>query len=256
MAVHHKKLSFVALTLGLALTLVSTVPQLARAQDAYSCIDQLSDDEVRYRIDTIEDGLRDGKKHATRWRYTWMSIYLALGGAATGLAVHAGSRDDDADRFGWAYMAGGFFFAGVLHAAVPAPDVWGAKRIGRMDDSTEAARRAKLLYATETLEKGSSSQGFFAGAFPIVGATLYGSVGGIIKATQWKGQSRGLTAGLFVAPPVIAALATATAPKGSMRGWEGYRGIACSSKYYDTHTEGPDLDFSVGPGGGMLRIKF
>lgn len=256
MVVQRKKLSFVALTLGLALTVVSSLPQGARAQDAYSCIDQLSDDEVRYRIDKIEDGLRDGKKHATRWRYTWMSIYLALGGGATGLAVWSANRNDDADKFGWAYLAGGFFFAGVLHAAVPAPDVWGAKRVGRMDASTEAARRAKLEYATETLDRANASQGFFAGAFPIVGATIYGSVGGIIKATQWTGQSRGLTAGMFLAPPIVAGLATATAPKGAMRGWEGYRGVACSSKYYDTHTEGPDLDFSVGPGGGMLRVKF
>ena len=68
-------------------------PQAANAQDAFSCIEELSDDEVRYRIRYIEDKLQDGKKHATRWRYTWMSLWLAAGGGMTYAAVKAG-RDE------------------------------------------------------------------------------------------------------------------------------------------------------------------
>ncbi|MDH3728901.1 MAG: hypothetical protein OER77_15325, partial [Myxococcales bacterium] len=109
---------------------------------------------------------------------------------------------------------------------------------------------------TETLQKANDTQELLAGPLGVVGATIFGVVGGSIKATQWTGQTKGLTAGLFVAPPVLAALAVATAPRESVTAWEGYRGIACSSKYYDTHEEGPELDFSMNPGGGSFTLRF
>lgn len=255
MVVHRRQVGslVVALALGSAATMH---PSVVQAQDAYSCIEELSDDQVKYRIRKIEDELRDGKKHATRWRYTWMGIFLGLGAGATYLAVDAAQNDEDWDKFGWAYLAAGFYFSGVLHAAIPAPDVWGAKRIGRKDGSTEAARVAKLRYATETLEKANATQELFGGPLGVVGATIYGVVGGTIKATQWTGRTRGLTAGVYLAPPFVAALANATAPRQAISAWEGYRGIACSSKYYDTHVEGPELDFSMGPGGGSFQLRF
>jgi len=185
-----------------------------------------------------------------------MSIFLALGGGATYLAVDAAQDNEQWDKFGYAYLAAGFYFSGLMHAALPAADVWGAKRIGKKDGSTEEARRAKLQYATETLEKANAAQELFAGQLGGVGATIFGVVGGTIKATQWTGMTKGLTAGMYVVPPVLAGLANATAPREAVMAWEGYRGIACSSKYYDTHEEGPDLDFSLNPAGGSFTIKF
>ena len=61
-------------------------PPPASAQDAFSCIEELDDDQVRYRIRYIEDKLQDGKKHATRWRYTWMGLWL---GAGAGMTLYA-----------------------------------------------------------------------------------------------------------------------------------------------------------------------
>jgi hypothetical protein len=255
--VHHRKSNFLLLALGFALAFaVLSPPRVALAQDAFSCIEELSDDEVQYRIRKIEGDLRDGKQHATRWRYTWMSIFLALGGGATYLAVDAAQDNEQWDKFGYAYLAAGFYFSGLMHAALPAADVWGAKRIGKKDASTEEARRLKLQYATETLEKANASQELFAGPLGVVGATIFGVVGGTIKATQWTGHTKGLTAGMYVVPPILAGLAVATAPREAVMAWEGYRGIACSSKYYDTHEEGPDLDFSMNPAGGSFTIKF
>ena len=257
MVVHHLKAKVVLPALGFALALaVCTAPQTAVAQDAFSCIEELSDDEVKYRIRVIEDDLRDGKKHAAAWRYTWMSIFLGLGGGATYLAVNAAQDNKQWDKFGWAYLASGFYFSGVVHAVLPAADVWGAKRIGRKDGSTEEARRAKLRYATETLQKANDTQELLGGPLGVVGATIFGVVGGSVKAAQWKGQTRGLTAGLFVAPPVLAILAASTAPREAVATWEGYRGIACSSKYYDIHEEGPELDFSMNPAGGSFTLRF
>jgi hypothetical protein len=256
-AVHHRKTNIVALALSFVLAFVAfSGPRPAFAQDAFSCIEQLSDDEVTYRIRWIEDELRSGKKHATAWRYAWMSIFLGLGGGATYLAIDAANDNEDWDKFGYAYLAAGFYFSGVLHAALPAADVWGAKRIGRMDESTEEARVAKLRYATETLQKANDTQKLFAGPLGPVGSIVYGVVGGTIKAAKWTGRTRGLTAGMYVAPPVLALLANATAPREAVMAWENYRGIACSSKYYDTHTEGPELDFSMGPAGGSFTVRF
>lgn len=244
------------LVVGFAVAFSVLAPRTASAQDAFSCIEELSDDEVKYRIRKIEGTLRDGKTHAAAWRYTWMSIFLGLGAGATYLAVDGAQKGNQWDKFGWAYLASGFYFSGVIHAALPAADVWGAKRIGRKDASTEEARRAKLQYATETLQKSNDTQALLSGPLGVVGATVFGVVGGSVKATQWTGRTKGLTAGLFVAPPVLAMLAVATAPRESVTAWEGYRGIACSSKYYDTHEEGPDLDFSMNPGGGSFTLRF
>ena len=235
---------------------VLTAPGAAHAQDAFSCIEELSDDQVRYRIRYIEGKLQDGKKHATRWRYTWMSLWLAGGGAMTYAAVNAAQDKRFADRFGWAYRAAGSYFLGLTHAIIPAPGVWGAKRIRRMDDSSEAARRAQLLYATNTLKKASTVQSFMGGAFPVTGSLIYGVVGGTIKATQWPGDSKGLTAAIFVAPVVLTGIQTATAPREGIEAYEAYRGIACSSKYYQREQEGADFDLSVTPGGGGFRVTF
>jgi hypothetical protein len=260
-AEHHRNpnclISRVALVLTCALAFSILSPQkLANAQDAFSCIEELSDGEVSYRIRYIEEKLQEGKAHSTRWRYTWMGIWLAAGGVTTWLAVDAARDDNQANKFGWAYLAGGSYFLAATHAFIPAPDVWGAKRIRRQDDSTEEARRAKLLYATNTLKNAAAVEEFTGGAMGITGSLIYGIVGGTVKATQWKGASRGLTAGLYVAPPLLMGLQTATAPRGAVAGYESYRGIACSGKYYQRSEEGPDLDFSVSPMGGNLTVSF
>ncbi|MEM7138831.1 MAG: hypothetical protein AAF500_19800 [Myxococcota bacterium] len=257
MAVHQRNPNVLILAISLSLAAAAVSPPgVARAQDAFSCIEELPDDEVKYRIRKIEDDLKAGKKHAARWRYTWMGIFLALGGGATYLAIDAANDDEDWDKFGYAYLAAGFYFTGVMHAAIPAPDVWGAKRIAKKDGSTPEARVAKLRYATETLEKANATQSLFAGPLGVVGGTIFGVVGGSIKAAKWTGKTRGLTAGVFLAPPILAGLANATGPRQAIEAWEGYRGIACSSKYYDTHVEGPELDFSLNPGGGSFTVTF
>ena len=261
MAEHHRNLNSVirrvalVLTCALAFNLLAP-PRPASAQDAFSCIEELSDDEVQYRIRYIEGKLQDGKKQATRWRYVWMSLWLAGGGGMTYAAINAANDQNNPDKFGWAYLAGGAYFFGLMHAALPAPNVWGAKRIRRLDDGTEEARRAKLLYATETLKQAADVEELMGGALGVGASLIYGVVGGTVKATQWTGASRGLTAAIYVAPPLLMGLQTATAPRSSAAAYEAYRGIACSSKYYEREEEGADFDFSVTPAGGSFTLSF
>lgn len=265
MAEHHRILNSAvprvgrALTCALAFSVLFSIlatPRAVQAQDAFSCIEELSDDEVSYRIRYIQEKMDDSKPHATRWRYIWMSLWLAGGAGMTYAAVNAARDANDPDKFGWAYLAGGAYFFGLTHAILPAPDVWGAKRIRKMDDSTEEARRAKLRYATQTLKNASDVQELMGGALGVGAALIYGVVGGTIKATSWTGSSRGLTAALYVAPPLLLGIQTATASRGSVAAYEAYRGIACSSKYYQRTVEGADFDFSVAPGGANLKITF
>jgi len=260
-AEHHQKrnsaIQRVALVLTCAIAFALLAPpRAANAQDAFSCIEELTDDEVQYRIRFIEGKLQDGKKHAARWRYSWMGVYLALGGVTTYLAIDANNDNNDADYFGWGVLSLSFYAGALLSAAIPAPDVWGAKRIRRMDGSTDVARQAKLLYATETLKKANNVQGFAAGPLGIVGGLTFGVVVGSIKATQWKGQSPGLTAALYIVPPFIAGIQNATAPREAMSAYESYRGIACSSHYYQQEQDSLDFDFSAGPGGARFGIAF
>ena len=114
----------------------------------------------------------------------------------------------------------------------------------------DAIKRTKGLPATiESLADDLAALG-------VVGGLVYGVVGGTIKATQWTGASRGLTAAIYVAPVALLGLQAATAPTEGVKAYEAYRGIACSSKYYDTHEEGPEFDFSASPGGTRFTIKF
>ncbi len=131
MAEHHRYLNSVVQRVALVLTcaLASNLlapPRPASAQDAFSCIEELSDDEVRYRIRYIQDKMEDGKPQATRWRYVWMSLWLAGGGGMTYAAINAARDSNNADRFGWAYLAGGR----LLHGAYP-HDHPRAGRVGR-----------------------------------------------------------------------------------------------------------------------------
>jgi len=250
------KRSRTALCLSLTITAAIVAPRVTCAQDTFSCIAELSDDEVQYRIDLIQRELDNGKKKATRWRYGWMGAWLAIGGATTYLAVDAAREERRSDRFGWAYLAGGAYFAALTQVSIPAPDVWGAKRVRRLEGNSEASRKEKLHYATKTLERAAEVQAFTSGASGVAVSLIYGVTGGTVKAAQWPGLSRGLTAAMYIAPPTLVALQTMTAPREAALAYEAYRGIACSSRYYARGREAPEIDFDVGLGGGRFRVVF
>ena len=87
MAEHHRILNPAVprvarvLTCALAFSVLFSIlapPQAAQAQDAFSCIEELSDDEVRYRIRYIQEKMDEGKPQATRWRLVAFSYALPL----------------------------------------------------------------------------------------------------------------------------------------------------------------------------------
>jgi hypothetical protein len=242
--------------LAVACVLAAISGNTAHAQDPYHCIEDLSDDEVRYRIDKIEKTFAQGKRKAVGWRIGWSVGSAALATAVTTTAIIAARDGRTPDKFAGAYLAAGGFFASARLLLTPMPGAWGLKRIRRMPDETEAQRRAKLLYATQKLEQNAKIETFNSGPGTVLFSSVYAVVGGTVKAVKWTGSSREVTALMFILPPVIATSAVLTAPKNARPAWEEYRGLACSGKYYDRGRDDLDLDLSVGPQGFSLRLAF
>ncbi|MGB5810441.1 MAG: hypothetical protein WBG86_07925 [Polyangiales bacterium] len=245
-----------ALVLALATGAMLGQGAIAGAQDPYHCIDTLSDDAVTQRLERIDASFSRGKDKALGWRVGWASGFLAMAGVQTALAFDAHRDDKPWDRFAFAYQAAGSAALAVGFAVVPMPDVWGRKRIRRKPDSTPDERREKLRYATRVFERGANLQGLLGSEALIGAAVMFGVAGGTAKAVKWTGKTPGNTALLFLLPPVIGAGAVLSAPKNLHEDWEGYRGMACSEKYYDRGMEPLDLDLSVSPTGVKFSINF
>ena len=246
-----KRSALTALLFALAFTFVCP-PKLVQAQDPYHCIDDLSDDDVKYRIKLIKKNFAENAQSSRLWRSLWSIILLGAGAGFTYAAIDA---SDDWDIFGYWYLAAGAYAQGLSPLVWPMPDVWGHKRIKRKPDETEEQRKAQLRYATKTLEQAASVQDFLGGAAPVALGLVYGVVGGSVKAAKWTGETKGLTAALFVVPPIVNGLFVATAPKHSSAYWETYRSIGCSSHYYDQGPTGPEFDLSA-LSTGRLRLTF
>ncbi|MEM7434256.1 MAG: hypothetical protein AAF436_03820 [Myxococcota bacterium] len=233
------------------------VPSIsAGAQDPYHCIDSLSDDAVSQRLERIDASFSRGKHKALGWRVGWVSGFLAMAGVQTVLAFDAHRDDEPWDRFAFAYQAAGSAALAVGLAVVPMPDVWGRKRIRQQPDSTPEERRDKLRYATRLFERGANLQGVLGSEALIGAAVMFGVAGGTAKAVKWTGKTPGNTALLFILPPIIGTGAMLSAPKNLHKDWEGYRGLACSEKYYDRGAEPVDIDLVVSPTGVKFSIEF
>lgn len=228
----------------------------AHAQDAYHCIDSMSDDTVSDRIQRIEASFARGQDKALGWRVGWIGGFMAMAGVQTALAFDANRKDKPWDVFAFAYQAAGSAALAIGLAAVPMRDVWGGKRIRQKPDDTPEERRKKLRYATHLFERGASLQGLLSSESLIVAAGAFGVAGGTAKAVKWTGKTPGNTALLFILPPIIGTGAALTAPRNLRDDWANYRAIACSEKYYDRDSAPIDLDWSISPGGVRLSIVF
>ncbi|MEM8605765.1 MAG: hypothetical protein AAGF92_01570 [Myxococcota bacterium] len=228
----------------------------AGAQDAYHCIDTLSDDEVSENLHVIEETFRRGKHKALGWRIGWIGGFLAGGGALAALAVEAKNDNRPWDRFAFAYQAAGAAAFTIGFTAVPWRDAWGLKRIRRQPSDTLEQRRAKLRYATRQLEKGAKQQAFLADAGGVAFSVAFGVAGGTVKAVKWPGKTPGFTALMYILPPALAVGNVLSAPTNLRDGWEGYRANACHGKYYDRGPEPLDFDLGLSPTGIRFSIQF
>ncbi|MDH3624530.1 MAG: hypothetical protein OES69_13595 [Myxococcales bacterium] len=263
----HRGASRITFLFGAALAVgIALAASTARAQDAYHCIEELSEDQLDYRIQKIQSNFEDGQEKAAAWRFGWM---FALAGSLMQPTYNLVTQESPrAERFfEWAIIGGGI--AAVLQLAViPMPGVWGAKRIRRKPGKTIEEKRAKLRYATQTLEKSAKVQEYLGGPNYGGGGVVYGLVMGSVYVGLYHDENGDLptafdrrmarfrAAGLYLIPPVLSIGQAVSHPKHSYEYWEQYRGIACSSKYYDTSERGPELDLGFSGTSLTLKVRF
>ena len=254
--------------LGATLLSVSSLTaSTVQAQDAYHCIEDLSEDHVEYRINKIQRSFEDGQTKAAAWRFGWM---FGLAGATSVGAYNLVSRENSPRHerfFEWA-LIGGAAAAILQFSIIPMPDVWGAKRIRKKKADTLEQKRAKLRYATQTLEKSSKIQAYFSGSNYWGGGIVYGVTMGSVYVAKYKDEytklpsrhdrvlARFRAAGLFLLPPTLTVGQSLTAPTHSYEYWEEYRSVACSDHYYDAGDTGPEFDLSVGGMKLNLTVRF
>lgn len=228
----------------------------AQAQDPYHCIDELSDEAVSYRIRSIEESFARGRYKARGWRIGWIGGYASLTAIQVAQALDAKNNDRPWDRFAFAYQAAGSAALALGLAVIPARDLWGGKRIGKQPADTAEQRRDKLRYATRLFDRGAAMQELLSRGELIALGTVYGVVGGTVKAVKWPGRSPGNTATMFIIPPVLATGTVLSAPRHLVEDWESYRAMACSGEYYDRGPDGPEIDWGVSPMGVRFSIDF
>ncbi len=258
--------SHISLLLGAALAVASFAASPARAQNAYRCIEELSEDQLDYRIGKIQRNFEDGQERAAAWRFGWM---FGVAGSLTLPAFSLAAQNTPRARrfFDWAILAGGIATVAQL-AVIPMPDVWGAKRIRRKRDTTIEEKRAKLRYATRTLEKASKVHAYLGGPNYGGGGVVYGLVMGSVYVGLYGDENDELpsahdrrlarfrAAGLYLLPPALSIPQAVTHPKHSYEYWEEYRGFACSDQYFDAGEQGPEFDLSFGPMNLTFRVRF
>ncbi len=258
--------SHISLLLGAALAVASSAASPARAQNAYRCIEELSEDQLDYRIGKIQKNFEDGQERAAAWRFGWM---FGVAGTLTLPAYSLAAQNTPRARrfFDWAILAGGIATVAQL-AVIPMPDVWGAKRIRRKRDTTIEEKRAKLRYATRTLEKASKVHAYLGGPNYGGGGVVYGLVMGSVYVGLYGDENDELpsahdrrlarfrAAGLYLLPPALSISQAVTHPKHSYEYWEEYRGFACSDQYFDAGEQGPEFDLSFGPMNLTFRVRF
>ena len=253
----------------------TTVSYPVAAQDAYTCIDELSEAELDYRNEWISESFRKGRAKAVRWRAGWITAMTAFAayGFYTGATGERSIQNDDNPKWRRFYdyaLASASALTVLKLVAVPMADVWGHKRIRKMPISTIEEKRAKLRYATKTLEKSASGQDFLIGIGNIGGGVLFGAVFGTAYVAKFHNKynaqskrkdralDRARAAGLFILPTAVAGGLTLTGPSHSIVDLESYRGIACSSKYYDNGSGDSDIDLelSVSPLNFGMKLTF
>jgi len=243
-----------AFALSLALLVaaaMSTGPSRARAQDAYRCIDELSDAQVSERLGFIERSFARTERRGRAWYWGFWTLML---GIAVGETVIAVRDDTEAGRVDAALGAAGATFVLTALTTQPFLGAFGTRRLGRHAARTPEERRAKLRYATDLLERSSDQEQFLTSWFAHASAWAYGAVVGSLMLVRYDDPWRatlGYISGLFITEPRLL-----SQPQQQVRDWERYRGDTCSAPYVRPPEPPIELSLRSAPGGLGLALSF
>jgi hypothetical protein len=242
----------------------------AAAQDPYHCIDDLTDEEVTFRIGHLEREFQRRKAWSRAWWWTWTGAFAAIIAGQIGFVATADGENAQIRRVSNGIGIAGSTASLALIVAMPFPRAFAPQRIARQPDSTPEERRAKLRYATRLLERAASVESFQSS----MTAHLLGAVWGAGWSAFLHLRFRDETWYTPVEPikTAFASLAVTelkilTLPRLSQRAWDEYRGGACHSMYMPPHVdedptyrieeeEGADVQVSAGLGGFSMRVTF
>lgn len=253
---------FHLICLGLCLTLL---PRRALAQDAYSCIDRLSDHDVQRRLMFVEASLESGKRRARIWWYGWTTF--AVGATAATWGLYGLSRDDPREVRDSALV--GALGSSLMLAqlvAFPLVPAFAPQRLARLPERTPEQRREKLRVATRYLERSAVRERRLRGVVAHLGGPLFALGTGTFIAVRHDEPLASLQA--FLAPPIIGEARVLTLPRRAILDWRQYRSFACPPSA--SSPPSPDIDRSAvdetrgartwsiipAPGGLGLRLQF
>ncbi len=231
---------------------------LARAQDAMHCIDELSDEEVQYRISKIDESFKKGEVSQKMWRFGWMSVLTANSALSIYSALDAERKYE---RVTWGVLSAASLATVVQLLVTPMPEIAGYKRFKKKPDSTPEERVAKLRYGTKIFKKAANIQEFLTGPGEHLNGINLSLISGTVHMRRYfrklqTARARNHALLLFFLPMTVNEAKILSQPTHQYKDWENYRQIACSSRYYDTGGDELDLDLSFGPGGGTFKLSF
>jgi hypothetical protein len=219
-----------------AVTVCALPVTRARAQDAYSCIDELRDDEVSHRLAYIVRQLDGGKTRARLWWYAWLGVGVsAMAFSWTFFGMKAGQDREVRDPLFINAFGGTLLTAQTL--ALPFYAAIAPGRLARMPESTPEERRQKLRRATHLLERSAARARGLSRWPSHLGSAVYALTGGSYLAARYDAPLA--TTQAFLAPMLIAELRVWTIPFDAVRAFEAYRGFACAPALPDA---APALD--------------
>lgn len=234
---------------------------VARAQTPTTCVDELTDDEVRVRIDWLDGRFQSGKRRARLWWYGQMALWLGVATFQTTMTLTS-----DEPVLPNAIGSTGAWLSFVQITAIPHVAAFAPQRFRRHADGTPAERREKLRYGLELLERASDRQSIARGPMAQLPVLLWSGGFGTffsVKYRDWWLSTRMIGGGILLSEFRI--LST---PQAAVRAWEAARGMMCGARYVSRGAGDypeledlapgtdalPDPEVSLGPSPGGLGL--
>ncbi|NCQ61586.1 MAG: hypothetical protein GW913_13080 [Myxococcales bacterium] len=224
----------------------------AHAQDAYGCIEDLSDAQVRERLSFIERSFARTERRGRAWYWGYWSLML---GIAVAESIITSQEHREVGRVNGAVAAAGASVVVLTLTTQPFLGAFGTRRLSRHAEATPEQRREKLRYATHLLERAASQELLLTSWLAHGSAWAYSIVTGTLMAARYHAPLRatiGYVAGIFITEPRLL-----SQPMAQVHDFERYRGDTCGAPY-----ESPDqatryqLSLRTAPGGLAFALSF
>lgn len=253
--------------IGLAALVVAAILSAhvspARAQDAYACLDDLSDDEVRYRLQFIERHLEEHGQYSRLWWWGWLTV---ISGAALGYwsAFAFARKGDDPEDYRMRrerlfINAAGASLLTTQLSVFAMTSAHAERKLRRLPTSTPGERRTKLQQATVLLERAAARQELGLSPTAHMGGPAWGIGSGTYLAV--RDHPTFFVASAFVMPLVISEARVLSQPRAAIAAWREYRAMACYGRSGYAIPPTParkraDWNVGVGPGGLNFGLSF